>query len=105
MEEPTTATGAVEPREGAGPADSRPRLTRWAEEGLQLLRTVPGILAENDRLRARAEAAEQECERLRQEISEVGETLRRVVNETLQPLSETVQRLRVPQRRGGLAEG
>jgi uncharacterized coiled-coil DUF342 family protein len=101
MEETTTV--AVEPRE-AVPGDSRQRLTRWAEEGLNLLRTVPGLLAENDRLRARAEAAEQECERLRQEISEVGETLRRVVNETLQPLSETVQRLRVPQRRSALSE-
>jgi uncharacterized coiled-coil DUF342 family protein len=91
-------TVVAEPREPAV-AEVRQRMTRWAEEGQSVLRSLPGILAENDRLRARAEAAEQECERLRQEISEVGEGLRRILNESLQPLSETLQRLRVPARK------
>ncbi len=82
--------------------ESRQRLARWAEEGMSLLRAFPGLLAENDRLRARAELAEQECERLRQEVTEAAETLRRLVHEGLLPLSETLQRLRAPRR--GLAE-
>jgi hypothetical protein len=91
-------TLAVEIRE-TPVTDNRQRLVRWAEDGAQVLRLIPGLLAENDRLRARAEAAEQECERLRQDIADVGESLRRVVHETLQPLGETLQRLRSPQRR------
>jgi len=94
LEETTT----LEARETPA-AENRHRMARWAEEGQHLLRILPGILAENDRLRARAEAAEQECERLRQEISEVGDTLRKALTETFQPLSEALQRLRAPQRR------
>jgi hypothetical protein len=79
--------------------DARQRLARWAEEGQHVVRAIPAILAEHDRWKARAEAAEQECERLRQEIDQVGETVRRVMSDSLQPLNETLQRLRSPQRR------
>ncbi len=74
------------------------RLARCAVEGMSLLRAFPGLLGENHRLRARAEVDEQECERLRQEVTEAAETLRRLVHEGLLPLSETLQRLRVPRR-------
>jgi uncharacterized coiled-coil DUF342 family protein len=92
-------TSVVETRE-VPVADVRQRVARWAEEGQLVLRALPALLAEHDRWKSRAETAEQETERLRQEIVQVSDTLRRVLAETLQPLNETLQRLRGPQRRG-----
>jgi hypothetical protein len=89
-EAPAAATGetqGIEPRR---------RLARWAEEGQQMLPTIPGVFAEIDRLKARAEVAEQECERLRRELTQVGEALGRVVSNTVESLTGTLARLREP---------
>ena len=49
--------------------DDRQRLERWLEDGQYMLgRVVPSLVEERDRLKIRAEAAEEECERLRHEI-------------------------------------
>jgi hypothetical protein len=53
-------------------AEARQRLERWAEEGQHLLgRVLPALLEQHDRLRARAEDAEQVTERLRRELTEL----------------------------------
>ena len=53
-------------------AEERQRVTRWIEESQYLIgRIVPGLLDDRDRLRSRAEGAEQEAERLRHEVHEL----------------------------------
>jgi predicted nuclease with TOPRIM domain len=52
--------------------EARQRVERWADEGQHLLgRVLPGLLEQHDRLRSRAEEAEQVNERLRQELTEL----------------------------------
>lgn len=92
------ASGA--PVGAVAPDETSLRVARWIEEGQELLRCLPRLLAECDRFRARAEAAEGECERLRQETADASRNLTRVLNDTLQPLSEIVARLRQTDRRG-----
>jgi hypothetical protein len=53
-------------------SEARHRVERWAEEGQHLLgRVLPALLEQHDRLRARADDAEQANERLRQELTEL----------------------------------
>ena len=50
-------------------AETRERVDRWIEEGQYLIgRLLPEFLQEHDRLRARAEATERECDKLRDEV-------------------------------------
>lgn len=52
------------------------RVSRWAEEGQYLLgRVIPEMLDQHDHLRGRAEAAELDAERLRQENSALRDEL------------------------------
>lgn len=56
-----TETGAMEARQ---------QIERWIEESQLLLgRIIPGVLEDNQRLRDRLGAAEQENERLREEVA------------------------------------
>lgn len=49
--------------------ETRERVGRWMEEGQYLLgRVIPTLIEQRDRLKGRAEAAEQASDRLRQEI-------------------------------------
>lgn len=58
--------------------ETRQRLERWIEESQYLLgRIIPGIIQERDRLRVRAEAAEDACEQLGREAA----NLRKEVSE------------------------
>jgi len=58
--------------------EDRQRLERWLEDGQYMLgRVVPSLVEERDRLKVRAESAEEECGRMRHEILE----LRKVVND------------------------
>lgn len=51
--------------------EARQRVHQWIEESQYLLgRVIPGMLSEQDRQRARANAAEQECERLRHDLGQ-----------------------------------
>jgi hypothetical protein len=65
--------------DGRDAADQETEVDRRLEE---LLR------AEHEELKARAEAAEQECLRLRQEIGEVGASLRKILSDMRQPPRE-----------------
>ena len=61
-----------------GAGGDRQRVDRWIEESQYVIgRLIPGLLDDRDRLRNKAEVAEQETERLRQEIGE----LRREIGE------------------------
>jgi len=75
-------------------SEARARASRWLEEGQSQLALVLGIL--NDRLRAAAEAAESEVERLRGASYE-NERLRNqleATQEECQKLREEIGRLR-----------
>jgi hypothetical protein len=65
--------------DGRDAADLETEVGRRLEE---LLR------AEHEELKARAEAAEQECLRLRQEIGEVGASLRKILSDMREPPRE-----------------
>jgi chromosome segregation ATPase len=52
--------------------ENRERVARWMEEGQLLLgRVIPGLLEQLDRMKSRADAAEQLCERARQDLAEL----------------------------------
>ena len=73
-QEPRNNTGRVAPGNGAGDADTledaiKQRATKWMEEGRFLVGLLQKLLNENEQLRARAAALEQDLERLRQEES------------------------------------
>jgi hypothetical protein len=54
-----------------GVADDRPRVDRWIEDSQYVIgRLIPGLLDDRDRWRAKAQAAEEETERLRQELGD-----------------------------------
>ena len=80
--------------------EARRRLVRWAEDGQQILATILSVFTEHDRVKARAETAEQEGERLRRELTQVGEALGRVVSDTVESLTGTLARLRERKSRG-----
>lgn len=99
-----TAGAAETPQPAAG--DTRKRLVQWIEDGQALLGILPGLLDEHDQLKAKAQAAEREAEKLRQEVvglrsenqalqkerAEIVETLGKLLNPQL--LNEMMQKLR-----------
>ena len=50
---------------------ARDGVVRWIDEGPNVLRALLGILNDYNRLRGTAETAERECERLREEVSQL----------------------------------
>lgn len=78
-------------------AEVRERVIRWIEEGQSLLGILVGFLYEYERVRKRADAAEAECDQLREEVdqlraeterhrserAEVAESLAQFVNEVV----------------------
>lgn len=54
-----------------GVADDRPRVDRWIEDSQYVIgRLIPGLLDDRDRWRAKAQAADEEIERLRRELGD-----------------------------------
>lgn len=87
--------------QSAGVADPRQRIMKFVEEGQTLFGLLPGLLDETERLRAKVEAMEQECEQLRQqnaglrkEQEEVIAAFGGLMGEMLQPMNEMMQRVR-----------
>ncbi len=59
-------------------AETKQQVERWIEESQYLLgRVIPSVFDENQRLREKAVSAEQDCDRMRDEIG----ALRREINE------------------------
>ena len=74
-QEPRNNTGRVAPGNGAGDADTledaiKQRATKWMEEGRFLVGLLQKLLNENEQLRARAAALEQDLERLPELLNE-----------------------------------
>jgi hypothetical protein len=94
------ATGATPGRarpdgDGCGvPAETGQRVTRWLEEAPQILGMVRLLLTENEQLRARAHAAEQDGRTLRATLEEATTALTRLVSETLAPAVTRLQSIR-----------
>ena len=77
--------------------DARDRASRWLEDGRSLARVLLEVFDGYDRLRGMAEAAERECERLRDEVNrlqaendhlqrereEIGEALSKLAGDVL----------------------
>lgn len=85
--------GTSNPREGGQAGMSitdvggevRQQVERWIEESQYLLgRVIPSVFDENQRLRDKAVSAEQDCDRMREEIA----ALRREINELHAELSQ-----------------
>lgn len=82
----------------ADATETRQKVAHWIEEGQFL---VPGLLDQHERLCARAEAAEQECEKLRQQLGDLRsekerlEAERSELAEVLRPMTEVAQKLRM----------
>lgn len=56
--------------------ETRQRVDRWMEEGQYLLgRVIPELLDQRDRLRSRADLAEEERDKLRQELNVLQEEM------------------------------
>ena len=54
-----------------GVTDDRPRVDRWIEDSQYVIgRLIPGLLDDRDRWRAKAQAADEEIERLRRELGD-----------------------------------
>jgi hypothetical protein len=73
------------------PAETRQRVTLWLEEGQQLLRL---LLTENEQLRGRVQAADQEVRTLRATLEEATTALTRLVSETLEPAVTRLKNVR-----------
>ncbi len=87
--------------------EARQRLARWMEDGQSVLRAVPWLFEEHERLRTAVEAAERECARLRRELDalraetdfligergEIGEMIAAGLNKVM---NDALQRLRAP---------
>lgn len=85
----------------------------WTGEGRELLRRLHALLEEHGRLWARANTAEQECQRLQEEVrrlrrenekfrterAEVAETFTKLMTVVVPPIDELLRKLReVPKR-------
>ena len=53
------------------PVETREQVARWIEQGQKVLGTLPAMLEQNERSRARAAEVETEIERLRHEVAEL----------------------------------
>ncbi len=98
--------------------ETRQRVERWIEESQYLLgRIIPGIIQERDRLRVRAQTAEDACEQLgreaanlrkevselhlevqslRNELAEIGQAAGAVIEhltQSMQPMQQIQQKL------------
>ncbi len=63
--------------------EDRQRVDRWIEESQYLLgRMIPGLLDDRERLKGKLEAADLECEKLRQEIGELRKEVSDLQSET-----------------------
>jgi len=66
-------------------SEVRQQIERWIEESQGMLgRTIPGLLDDNERLRAKIAAAEEDCDRMRMEIGQ----LRREIAELQKEVGE-----------------
>jgi chromosome segregation ATPase len=71
----------------SGASEARQQIERWIEESQGLLgRMIPSVLEDNQRLRDRVNGAEQDCDRMREEVA----GLRRELG-TLQSELETLR--------------
>lgn len=78
--------------------ETRQRVDRWMEEGQALLgRVIPTLLDQRERLKTRADIAEQERDKLRQELS--------TLQDEMSALREEAQRFRAEQAQTAQALG
>jgi chromosome segregation ATPase len=71
----------------SGASEARQQIERWIEESQSLLgQMIPSVLEDNQRLRDRVGSAEQDCDRMREEVA----SLRRELG-TLQSELETLR--------------
>jgi uncharacterized coiled-coil DUF342 family protein len=85
--------------------DAKDQVTRWIEQGQQVLALLPGMLEQTDRGRARAAEVETEIERLRYEVAELRRenqqlrTERDEIADAFASMNEIATKVRVTPRR------
>jgi len=77
------------PMTGVAAGTEREQVMRWLDERMSVVKAIRQILHERDQFKAAAEAAQQECARLRSEGEQLRAEIRRLTAE-----SERVQRER-----------
>jgi chromosome segregation ATPase len=86
-------------------AEAKDQVTRWVQQGQQILALLPGMLEQNERGRARSAEVEVEIERLRHEVAELRRenqqlrTERDEIAEAFASVNEIATRVRVTPRR------
>jgi uncharacterized protein YlxW (UPF0749 family) len=67
---------------GVAAGTEREQVIRWLQERMSVVKAVRQILHERDQFKAAAEAAQQECTRLRREGEELRAEVRRLTTES-----------------------
>ena len=93
--------------------DTREQITRWIQEGQQILGVLPGLLEQSDRSRTRTAETEQELEKLRHDAAELrrenqqlrterdemAEAFNKLMNDVVTPMNEIATKIKVTPRR------
>ena len=98
--------------DGGAAVETRERVLKWIEEGQALGGLLQGLLAENEQLRGKTTATEEDVERLRQENAglrkeqeEIVEAFRKLMGDMLRPMNEMMQRIRDTQSKRPVEQG
>ena len=92
---------------------SREQITRWIQDGEQILGPLAALLEQNDRDRARAAETAQEVEKLRREVAElrreseqlrterdeIAEAFNKLMNDVVTPMNEIATKIKLTPRR------
>ncbi len=95
------------------PTTDRDQITRWIQEGQQILGVLPGLLEQSDHSRARVADTEQEVEKLRHDVAELrrenqqlrterdemAEAFNKLMNDVVTPMNEIATKIKVTPRR------
>ena len=93
--------------------DSKEQITRWIQEGQQILGALPGLLEQSDHGRARASELEQEVEKLRHDVAELrrenqhlrverdemAEAFNKLMKDVVTPMNEIATKIKVTPKR------
>jgi chromosome segregation ATPase len=95
------------------PTTDRDRITRWIQDGQQILGLLPGLVEQHEKSRARAADVEQEIEKLRHDVAELrlenqqlrterdemADAFNKLMNDVVTPMHEIAAKIKVTPRR------
>jgi chromosome segregation ATPase len=95
------------------PTADRDHISRWIQDGQQILGLLPGLLEQQERSRARAADVEQEIDKLRHDVAELrlenqqlrterdemADAFNKLMSDVVTPMNEIATRIKVTPRR------